>query len=100
MRRFIPTRGGRNLRAARLAWSRMWTAVLLLLATVSLSGAQTRRMMVIQEKAPMFKEASISSPIVKYLEKGSSLNLLAEQDSFYLVSYGGFEGWVIPYSVQ
>ena len=100
MRRFIPMRGGHDRWAARLAWSHLWPAALLLLATVSLSSAQTRRLTVIQEKAPMFKEASISSPIVKYLEKGASLNLLAEQDSFYLVSYGGFEGWVIPYSVQ
>ena len=62
------------------------------------SGA--RQLTVVQEKAPMFKEPSISSPIIKYLEKEARLNLLAVEDSFYLVSYGGFEGWVIPYSVR
>ena len=64
----------------------------------SASGA--RQLTVVHEKAPMFKEASISSPIIKYLEKEARLNLLAVEDSFYLVSYGGFEGWVIPYSVR
>ena len=59
-----------------------------------------RQLTVVQEKAPMFKEPSISSPIIKYLEKEARLNLLAAEDSFYLVSYGGFEGWVIPYSVR
>ena len=59
-----------------------------------------RQLIVVQDKAPMFKEPSISSPIIKYLEKDSKLNLLAVEDSFYLVSYGGYEGWVIPYSVR
>ena len=59
-----------------------------------------RQLTVVQDKAPMFKEPSISSPIIKYLEKNSKLNLLAVEDSFYLVSYGGYEGWVIPYSVR
>jgi len=59
-----------------------------------------RRMTVVQDKAPMFKEPSISSPIIKYLEKDSKLDLLAVKDSFYLVSYGSYEGWVIPYSVR
>ena len=59
-----------------------------------------RQLTVVQEKAPMFKQPSISSPIIKYLEKDSKLNLLAVEDSFYLVSYGGYEGWVIPYSVR
>jgi len=76
------------------------TGFLLLLAAVSPLAAQTRQLQVVQEKAPMFKEHSISSPIIKYLEKGSRLNLLAAEDSFYLVSYGGFEGWVIPFSVR
>lgn len=90
----------RNRRVVRCGGLHAWTAVVLLLSVVGLSSAQTRRMVVVQEKAPMFKEASISSAIIKYLEKGSSLNLLAVEDSFYLVSFGGFEGWVIPYSVQ
>jgi len=59
-----------------------------------------RRLTVVQDKAPMFKQPSISSPIIKYLEKDSKLNLLAVEDSFYLVSYGGYEGWVVPYSVR
>jgi len=63
-------------------------------------AAETRQLTVIQETAPLFKERSIRSPIIKYLEKGSKLNLLAVEDSFYLVSYGGYEGWVIPYSVE
>ena len=63
-------------------------------------AAETRKLTVIQETAPLFKERSIRSPIIKYLEKGSQLNLLAVEDSFYLVSYGGYEGWVIPYSVE
>ncbi|HUU27913.1 MAG TPA: SH3 domain-containing protein [archaeon] len=71
----------------------------LLVLPVSLLSRPARQLTVVQEKAPMFKEPSISSPIIKYLEKGSKLNLLAAEDSFYLVSYGGYEGWVIPYSV-
>ena len=63
-------------------------------------AAETRKLTVIQETAPLFKERSIRSPIIKYLEKGSQLNLLAAEDSFYLVSYGGYEGWIIPYSVE
>ncbi|MEA2062527.1 MAG: SH3 domain-containing protein [Gemmatimonadota bacterium] len=63
-------------------------------------SAETRQLTVVQETAPLFKEPSISSPIIKYLEKGYKLNLLAVQDSFYLVSYGGHEGWIIPYSVE
>ncbi|MBN2290623.1 MAG: SH3 domain-containing protein [Candidatus Glassbacteria bacterium] len=63
-------------------------------------AAETRKLTVIQETAPLFKEPSIRSSIIKYLEKGSELNLLAVQDSFYLVSYGGYEGWVIPFSVE
>lgn len=59
-----------------------------------------RQLVVVQDKAPMFKKPSISSTIIKYLEKDSKLNLLAVEDSFYLVSYGGYEGWVIPYSVR
>jgi uncharacterized protein YgiM (DUF1202 family) len=59
-----------------------------------------RQLTVVQDKAPMFKKPSISSPIIKYLEKDSKLNLLAVEDSFYLVSYGGYEGWVVPYSVR
>jgi uncharacterized protein YgiM (DUF1202 family) len=73
-------------------------AILLLLPGL-LAALPARQLTVVQEKAPMFKEPSISSPIIKYLEKGSQLNLLAAEDSFYLVSYGGYEGWVIPYSV-
>jgi SH3-like domain-containing protein len=65
-----------------------------------LPAAETRKLTVIQETAPLFKEPSIRSPIIKYLEKGSELNLLAVRDSFYLVSYGGYEGWVIPFSVE
>ena len=61
--------------------------------------SQTKQLTVVQEKAPLFKERSISSPIIRYLEKGSKVNLLSAEDSFYLVSYGGYEGWVIPYSV-
>ncbi|MCE5270901.1 SH3 domain-containing protein [bacterium] len=78
------------------------SGLLLLIAAAAVSplAAQTRQLQVVQEKAPMFKEHSISSPIIKYLEKGSRLNLLAAEDSFYLVSYGGFEGWVIPFSVR
>ena len=45
-----------------------------------------RQLTVVQDKAPMFKEPSISSPIIKYLEKDSKINLLAVEDSFYLVS--------------
>ena len=63
-------------------------------------AAETRKLTVIQETAPLFKEPSIRSSIIRYLEKGSELNLLAALDSFYLVSYGGYEGWVIPYSVE
>ena len=78
--------------------------LLVLIAVVLVSGqgfaAETRKLTVIQETAPLFKERSIRSPIIKYLEKGSELNLLAVEDSFYLVSYGGYEGWVIPYSVE
>ena len=69
-----------------------------ILALASVTAAD--QLTVVQEKAPMFKEPNISSPIIKYLEKNSQVNLLAAEDSFYLVSFGGFEGWVIPYSVR
>ena len=72
-------------------------ALLCTLLVISASNAQ--QLTVVQEKAPMFKDPSISSPIIKYLEKNSKVNMLAAEDSFYLVSYGGYEGWVIPYSV-
>lgn len=85
-----------GLRRAGLA---LFLCIVALSAAAPLA-AQTRQLQVVQEKAPMFKEHSISSPIIKYLEKGSKINLLAAEDSFYLVSYGGFEGWVIPFSVR
>lgn len=72
-------------------------ALICLLLISAASSAQ--QLTVVQEKAPMFKNPSISSPIIKYLEKNSKVNMLAVEDSFYLVSYGGYEGWVIPYSV-
>ncbi len=72
------------------------------LLTLALSAPRlaAQELTVVQDKAPMFKEASITSPIVKYLEQNSRVNLLAAEDSFYLVSFGGFEGWVIPSSVS
>ena len=63
------------------------------------AAAAAQQLTVVQEKAPMFKEPTISSQIIKYLEKNSKVNMLAAEDSFLLVSYGGYEGWVIPYSV-
>ena len=83
---------------SRIAFLPLVIFLQLLAGLSSASGA--RQLTVVQEKAPMFKEPSISSPIIKYLEKEARLNLLAVEDSFYLVSYGGFEGWVIPYSVR
>ena len=73
--------------------------VLSLFCFVSIGYSQTKQLTVVQEKAPLFKERSISSPIIRYLEKGSKVNLLSAEESFYLVSYGGYEGWMIPYSV-
>jgi len=71
-----------------------------LVAATYAAGLAAGQLIVVQEKAPMFKEPNISSPIIKYLEKEARVNLLAAEDSFYLVSFGGFEGWVIPYSVR
>ncbi len=81
--------------------SRFPTSALLALVCTLLinAAASAQQLTVVQEKAPMFKDPSISSPIIKYLEKNSKVNMLAVEDSFYLVSYGGYEGWVIPYSV-
>jgi len=80
----------------------MFLLALLVMPLVLRQGlaAENRKLTVIQETAPLFKERSIRSSIIKYLEKGSQLNLLAVEDSFYLVSYGGYEGWIIPYSVE
>lgn len=75
----------------------MRTAVVLFACAAGTLAAQ--QLTVVQEKAPMFKEPTISSPIIKYLEKDSRVNMLAVENSFYLVSYGGYEGWMIPYSV-
>ncbi len=94
-----PDRGRKWPEGLRLAGLALILCIGALAAAVPLA-AQTRQLQVVQEKAPMFKEHSISSPIIKYLEKGSKINLLAAEDSFYLVSYGGFEGWVIPFSVR
>ncbi len=77
------------------------SAMLALICTLLIHAASSaQQLTVVQEKAPMFKDPSISSPIIKYLEKNSKVNMLAVEDSFYLVSYGGYEGWVIPYSVK
>lgn len=77
------------------------SAMLALICTLLIHAASSaQQLTVVQEKAPMFKNPSISSPIIKYLEKNSKVNMLAAEDSFYLVSYGGYEGWVIPYSVK
>ncbi len=81
--------------------SRFATSVLpaLICTLLAVMASNAQQLTVVQEKAPMFKNPSISSPIIKYLEKNSKVNMLAAEDSFYLVSYGGYEGWVIPYSV-